>query len=285
MNLNISYRGLLHSCNYSCHYCPMAMTSESKEQKEKDRAALQDFFQWIVQHPQHRYRVLITPWGEALVRRWYREKMIQLSHLSHVEQITAQTNLSRKPDWLQDANKESLSLWVTYHPEQVSQAQFLQHIDQLEALNVRYTVGMVGKPEYLEEINAMRSLLPEHRYLWVNAYRAKDKLYSQEMLEQLNQIDPHFDDNNCSYSSLNKACDGGESSLFVNGHGDIHPCHFVDQKLTSIYDEHWEQKLAPQHCPNQECNCYIGYIHLRELNMNAKYGKQRLARIPIEFQN
>ena len=38
--------------------------------------------------------VLFTPWGEALVRKGYRDALVELSHLPHVDRVAIQTNLS-----------------------------------------------------------------------------------------------------------------------------------------------------------------------------------------------
>ena len=44
--------------------------------------------------------VLFTPWGEGLTRSWYRDAMVALSHLPHVDRVAIQTNLAARVDWL-----------------------------------------------------------------------------------------------------------------------------------------------------------------------------------------
>jgi len=284
MKLNISFRGLLKSCNYACSYCPMAMQTETKDEKEQDRKSLKSFVDWITFNSSVQFRILITPWGEALVRRWYREKLVELSHLEHVEQITVQTNLSRNPSWLREANLNKVTLWITYHPDQVRQEKFLLQLKMLDDMNASYTVGMVGKEQFSEEIKTMRDLIPKNRYFWINAYQPGIHQYSEPLVKAFNKVDPLFWLNYKSISSQGKSCSAGEDSLFVDGFGNIKRCHFVEKKLTHIYDPNWKNILKPRKCPNAKCNCYIGYIHLDELNVKNYYGEQKLARIPVDYQ-
>src|SRR5690606_16122277 len=58
-----------------------------------------------------RLSILITPWGEALTRRWYRDALVALSHLPHVETVAVQTNLSCRTGWLADADPSRIALW------------------------------------------------------------------------------------------------------------------------------------------------------------------------------
>src|SRR4051812_1775133 len=94
MRYNILYRGPLSSCNYACSYCPFAKRTENHADLEQDRLALDRFVQWLTAQDGERFGVLFTPWGEALIRRWYQEALGVLTHLPHVERAAIQTNLS-----------------------------------------------------------------------------------------------------------------------------------------------------------------------------------------------
>ena len=83
-HLTILYRGPLASCDYACPYCPFAKRRDTPEQLRADRAALERFTRWVSGRD-HRVSVLFTPWGEGLVRSWYRRALVELSHLPHVE--------------------------------------------------------------------------------------------------------------------------------------------------------------------------------------------------------
>jgi hypothetical protein len=114
-HLTILYRGPLSSCDYDCPYCPFAKRRDGTEQLRRDRTALERFTAWAAGRD-HPLSVLFTPWGEGLVRSWYRRAMVELSHLPHVRRVAIQTNFSCRPDWLAEADLDTLALWVTYHP-------------------------------------------------------------------------------------------------------------------------------------------------------------------------
>src|SRR6185503_13782474 len=146
----ILYRGPLESCNYDCPYCPFAKRRDGPERLRADRAALDRFTEWVKDNPDgDRISVLFTPWGEGLTRPWYRRALVELSHLSHVDKVAIQTNLAVRPAFLAEADRGRVALWTTYHPGQVSRERFLGRCADLDALGVRYSVGVVGLPEHM----------------------------------------------------------------------------------------------------------------------------------------
>src|SRR4051812_45308034 len=98
MNLSILYRGPLSSCNYACWYCPFAKRRETADELTADRLALERFVRWAEAHTDVHLGILFTPWGEALVRRWYQEALIRLTAQAHVRRVAIQTNLSGNLD-------------------------------------------------------------------------------------------------------------------------------------------------------------------------------------------
>jgi hypothetical protein len=167
-HLSILYRGPLASCDYDCDYCPFAKRRDDPERLRANRAALERFTGWVAAQD-HPISVLFTPWGEGLVRSWYRTAMITLSRLSHVRKVAIQTNLSCRTDWLSQADLGRLGLWCTHHPSQVTYDRFLGKCRDLTRRGVRHSVGIVGHPDHLEAARRLRKDLPESTYLWVNA--------------------------------------------------------------------------------------------------------------------
>ncbi|WP_133150634.1 STM4011 family radical SAM protein, partial [Frankia canadensis] len=143
--LTILYRGPLASCDHDCGYCPFAKRRDTPEQLRADRAALERFTGWVGEQP-HGVSVLFTPWGEGLVRSWYRRALVELSHLPHVGRVAIQTNLSHRVDWTADADVRRLALWATYHPGQEPYERFLDRCRDLGERGVRFSVGIVGQP-------------------------------------------------------------------------------------------------------------------------------------------
>lgn len=281
MNLSILYRGPLSSCNYACAYCPFAKHAETSRELAEDRAALDRFVDWIERHPAYDLGVLFTPWGEALIRRWYQEALIRLTNLRHVRRAAIQTNLSCSLDWVEACDRERLALWTTYHPTEVTRDRFLRKCFELRERRVRFSVGIVGLREHLNEIEALRRELPADVYLWVNAYKDRPGYYGDEDVERCSAIDPLFPINNVRHPSLGKSCRTGHTVLSVAGDGTMRRCHFIKEPLGNLYQEDLERVLFPRPCTNATCGCHIGYVHLEELGLDRVFGDGLLERIPL----
>lgn len=279
MNLSILYRGPLSGCNYSCQYCPFAKTKNSREELLDDTRKLNRFVDWIESHSNMTFSILFTPWGEALIRSSYQKAIVRLSQMPQVSKVAIQTNLSCRLSWLNQAEKNSVALWATYHPGETSRERFLAQCAQLDAMQVRYSVGVVGFKEALPEIEALRALLPSHIYLWVNALKKQEDYYSEEDKARLIELDPLVLQNMTHHPSFGKACKTGQSVISVDGEGTIKRCHFIDERLGNIYDPNFHSVLKPRACTNQTCGCHIGYVHLDHLNLYDVYGDGVLERI------
>jgi len=179
-------------------------------------------------------------------------------------------------------NKDKVALWTTYHPTEIKVTQFVKKCELLIALDIKFSVGIVGKIEHFSLAQQLRDSLPTSIYVWVNAYKRVANYYTQEDIAFLNQIDPLFNLNNTIYNTKGKACAAGESSLSIDGAGNISRCHFIKDKLGNIYEQALSEILKPRACSNNQCRCYIGYMHLKELDLSATYGDRVLERIPLE---
>jgi MoaA/NifB/PqqE/SkfB family radical SAM enzyme len=285
MSLNLFYRGHVSDCNYSCHYCPFALTRNSAEQRQLDQRDLARFVDWV-EHNSSADRpmsILITPYGEALIHPWYRDAVIRLSHLPFVNKIAIQTNLSCHLDWLQACNKPTTALWATYHPEQVRQDKFVNKCATLNRMGIHYSVGVVGMQQHFEQIASLRQRLPKTQYLWINAYKRQADYYSSSDIEFLQAIDPLFKDNLPDYPSLGRSCQAGQGAVLIEGNGDLYRCHFIKTKRGNIFEQPLDSMLRAEACSKTSCHCYIGYIHLDELQLAQKYGERLLERIPIAW--
>ena len=277
--INILYRGPLESCNYDCQYCPFAKKKNTREELQYDKACLDKFVEWVA-NQKREISILFTPWGEALIRKYYQESMVKLSHMKQVKRVAIQTNLSSRLEWLQEADKNSIALWTTFHPTEISIQQFLEKCNQLQQLGVRFSVGIVGKLENFDAAQQLRTALPKTVYVWVNAYKRVVDYYSKKDIVFLNSIDPLLNLNNTIYKTKGKPCFAGESSISIDGKGNVTRCHFIKNKIGNIYQQSLSEILKPTDCTNENCRCYIGYINLKELNLQEVYGANILERIP-----
>lgn len=280
MNFSILYRGPLSSCNYACDYCPFAKRTESRAELEHDRQCLERFLSWVESQTHRTVQVFFTPWGEALVRRWYTEAIVRLSNLPHVTRVAAQTNLSGKLDWLAESDRSRVALWCTYHPGEVSRSRFLAQVNRARAAGARLSVGVVGLHEHRDEVRALRRELPADVYLWVNAYKRVPDYYTPEMIDELTEVDPLFPINNQRHRSLGQSCRTGRSVISVDGDGTVRRCHFVRDPIGNLYADDFDDCLRERPCPNETCGCHIGYVHLDRLGMSDVFGDGLLERVP-----
>lgn len=278
MDLTILYRGPLASCDYDCPYCPFAKRRDTPEQLRADRAALERFTAWAAANTGDRLSVLFTPWGEGLVRSWYRRALTELSRLPQIARVAIQTNLSCRTGWLAEADTDTLALWCTFHPGQTPYDRFLAKSRELAALGVRHSVGIVGLPEHREPARRLRADLPEHVYLWVNA--AEGRSYTDEEAAEWTALDPLFGYSRHPHRSAGLPCRTGASVISVDGDGTVRRCHFVRAELGNLYDGSYRAALAPRSCPLAVCDCHIGYVHLESLPLYDVFAGGVLERIP-----
>jgi hypothetical protein len=275
--LSILYRGPLASCDYDCPYCPFAKRRDSPSRLRADRAALERFTGWVAAQD-FPISVLFTPWGEGLVRSWYRRAMVRLSHVAHVRTVAIQTNLSTRLSWLKEADPGKLALWVTYHPGQVPHERFAAKCSQLVDLGTRFSVGIVGLPAHLSAARRLRADLPDTVYLWINA--AEGHTYTDTEAAEWTAIDPLFGYSREPHASLGLPCRTGQSVISVDGDGLVRRCHFVDEPLGNLYDGTALRALRPRPCPLAACDCHIGYVHLEPLDLYRVFAGGVLERIP-----
>lgn len=283
MNTILVYRGSLDSCNYACGYCPLAKRPATPDALESDRAALERLVCWLERQELDDVGVQFTPWGEALIHPWYQEAMVRLSHRAGLRQVAIQTNLSCDLAWLARCDPSRLGLWCTYHPRQTPRQEFLRQCRTLDGFGVSYSVGMVGLPRFLDEIAALRAALPEHVYLWINAYKSRGNPYSPQDVARLREIDPLFDLGLHPHASKGRPCLCGQRTFSVDAKGDVRRCHFVDEVLGNLYADDPARLRSDRPCPNDECRCHIGYIHMPELRGDELFGDGLLARVPKRF--
>jgi MoaA/NifB/PqqE/SkfB family radical SAM enzyme len=276
-HLTILYRGPLASCDYDCPYCPFAKRRDTPEQLRADRAALERFTGWV-RDREHAVSVLFTPWGEGLVRSWYRRALVELSHLPQVERVAIQTNLSHRVDWTAEADLSRLALWTTYHPGQVPYERFLGKCRDLAARGVRFSVGVVGQPEHLDAARRLRADLPDEVYLWVNA--AEGRAYTDAEAADWTALDPLFAYSREPHPSKGLPCRTGETVISVDGEGTVRRCHFIPAVLGNLYDGSYRSALRPRPCPADICDCHIGYVHLEPLGLYDVFAGGILERIP-----
>lgn len=282
MNLKILYRGYLTDCNYTCDYCPFSKTKNTDEEQQQDKQALEKFVEWVSlnSNATRPMEILLTPYGEAMVRPWYRQAFAELSHLPFVKKIAVQTNLSWHTSWLDECNTSTAAFWATYHPDFVSTEKFSEKCQQISKAGFSISAGAVGLREQFEKIQALREQLPPSIYLWINAYKDKPDYYSAADIQFLSDIDKNFPTNLKNYSSFGHSCKTGYEVVSIEGNGDLYRCHFIKEKRGNIFTDELEKMLWRSPCTRNICDCHIGYVHMDDLKLYELYGNKVLERIP-----
>lgn len=278
MKWSVLYRGPLVSCNYACPYCPFAKSAMDRAGLADDARKLERFRAWVADQRDVGIELLFTPWGEAAIHRHYQDAMAALSHEPHVARVAIQTNLSGSLAWLDGARPGVVGLWATYHPGEVERARFLDACARARSAGARLSVGVVGLPGHVGEVEAVREALPPEVYVWVNA--VKRIPYAPGERARLQAVDPLFGLNVAAHPSLGHACAAGETSFAVDGDGVARRCHFVPEPIGNIHDRSFRDALRPRRCPNETCGCHIGYVHLKRLGLRPLFGAGLMERIP-----
>ena len=280
MKWTILYRGPLSSCNYACDYCPFAKTRNTRAELEDDAAKLARFVDWVAGR-REKIGILFTPWGEALIHQHYQQAIATLSRLPNVWRVAIQTNLSCQLDWIEKCDKSVAAFWTTYHPSQILLRRFVEQCARLDAMEVRYSVGVVGLREHFADIAKLRKALRSETYIWINAYKRTADYYTMQEIGELRAVDQLFDFNRVAHPSLGRECRSGHSVFTVDGNGDVRRCHFIKSVIGNIYEPSFENALTPRPCTNDSCGCYIGYIHMPHLRLDEIYGDGLMERIPV----
>lgn len=281
LSLSLLYRGPVTSCNFDCSYCPFAHASDPPDVIDADRIGVERLVGWAERRPDAELGIFFTPRGEALLHPHYRDAIVRLSRCRSVRRVAIQTNLSVDLGWLGLAHGPRVALWCSYHPGAISRERFLHQRAVLAGLGIRHSVGMVGLREHLDEIEAMRRALPEDVYLWVNAYRRGTEYTTTGERARIEAVDPLFRYTLERHPSLGQACAAGESVVSVDHLGHVRRCHFVDALIGNLKDPSLEQLLAPTPCPNEQCGCHIGYVHLDALRLREVFEDGVLERVPV----
>ena len=276
-SLTFLYRGSFSACNYACDYCPFAKTDATDAVLETDRRELKRFVEHIESGAYRNVSLMFIPWGEALVHEHYQQAMVSLSRCASVQTVVVQTNLSIVPHWIRNCDHEKIALWCTFHPTQTDVNSFLHRLEILEHHAVRYSVGVVGRDDLFDDAMLLRNRLPSHVTMWVNPLDDDIKMYSPELLKKWSQIDPLFPLTAKKRLTAGTKCRCGNSVFTISGNGDLHRCPFAKKTLGHLY-----AGLLPKNdpsCPNECCDCFIGYIHWESDSFRKHYAEPPMARI------
>lgn len=283
----IYYRGSLRFCNYSCSYCPFSKEKGSQRQLEEDERAL---FRFVERIGETKFlgAVQIVPYGEALIHRYYWRALGKISQLPQIEAVGVQSNFSFSVEQMLEefekagGEKENLRLWGTFHPEMVSEQDFLRVCHQLKEAGILFCVGAVGVPENLSLLIRIREKLDPAVYFWINKMDGLGRKYTREEIQAFSALDRYFPLELRHYRADAAHCG---SALFCDSKGDVYACNRCRHISGNLYTEHSGGTLfqIPENdriCDRRECDCYISYCNRNDLEEMDAFGPYPAFRIP-----
>lgn len=285
MTLLVLFRSRLEWCNFTCAYCPWNATQNrvNRDDFQRDEARVHRIVDRVAELSRP-VEFFITPKAEYLVLPYWREAVRRLTHLPQVARVTVQTNLSFDVEsYLDQVDRTKLALWTTFHPTEVSQdtRELIQRRWKfLHQQGTPFSVGLVGTRENLAYLTGLREQLPPEVYVWVNAYKREANYYTEEDLQQIRSVDPLFDLNNQHFFSQGRPCTAGQLSVYLDDEGNLRRCFFVGQVIGNLFREGWETLSETAACPNATCHCYVGHMHIPDLDFRRIYGRDLAVRIP-----
>lgn len=282
----IVYRGSLKSCNYHCSYCPFSKHKTSVKELEKDKECWITFCDSIEKRADvfDIGAVFITPYGEALLHRWYWEGLAHLSCLERIDKVGVQTNVSFCiDDSLKiftdfEGNIDKLCIWGTFHPEMTDIHSFVLQCSKLAQKGVHLSVGAVGVPDNIKMIQQLRDELPKSIYLWINKMDGLKRKYTSDECNAFTKIDPLFADELNYPKAEASMC---TNRCFVEADGQVHACNISAVKSVNWYEEGiLKENIFSPLCHHKRCSCYLAYSGRSDFDSKNFFGEYPIFRIP-----
>jgi hypothetical protein len=273
------------------HYCPWNANEIRVESDafRDDEARLNRIIERVAGSAATSGRIFYHAQGRISGIALLRDAVRRLSALPHVRRVTVQTNLAWDvASFLPTVDVNKLALWTTYHPTEVD-AFGLEalHVkwEALRSAGVRFSVGIVGTRDNLDAMDAAACAdCRPNVYLWVNAYKREGAYYtSARRPQRIRTIDPYFDLNDQIFpESPVSRCTAGSHAVYLDDEGDLRRCFFVGKVIGNLFRDGWQTLPAPTSCPIATCHCYVGHMHVVELDIS---GSRPAITLPFVFHD
>ncbi len=280
---NIYFRSGLRSCNYHCSYCSFGRKNGQADHVN-DQLVVNRFYTKIAAMNDP-LRIMLIPYGEALIHDYFRTFMFELSRLPHIQGVSCQTNLSFSDKLFvkqitnASADIGKIKLWASYHPEMVPVDIFIRKVHYLYHCGIDICVGVVGHSSNKAIIGELRNKLDRRIYLFINEIQGSNEKLCAEDIDFYKSIDPFFLFDHKNAKADMKNCRGGKDTVFIDKAGNIHPCPRNPYKMGNLYSDTVEVPITPV-CRNKRCDCYIAYSNLQNASLQSMMGNSILWRIP-----
>ena len=294
--LDVWYVAPLRRCNFKCSYCvcnqPKILDSNEwhREGDLKNHLAV---MKWISRLP-YKIRLRLSTAGEPFVSKDFLNSVANLSHAENLEFIEILTNGSYTKDqfekFISSSRPDKLSLWMTYHPQEISLEKFLESAILAKDLKVPVVVHALLFPDSVESTKIMQEKcvlngIPFHLGLGLNVNNvyqgmgpvpaATDNNIPSDVLA-MNVAFPQLV-YQVAEKPMGAMCSAGHDYIYINSRAEVFQCNTYSAKLPvfkmgtpvdlnfklSLRKEKYSQCLS-----KHACRCVEDYQHLQVAAMD-----------------
>jgi MoaA/NifB/PqqE/SkfB family radical SAM enzyme len=288
-------------CNFDCAYCvtqPQRRDAGKRMWLADDGAErFRQIVQWMAGLP-WRLKVRLQTLGEPFVSTEFIKGAAWLTRQRSIEVVELVTNGSFRAEQFRrfaaEAEVSRLSLWITYHPTEISAEQLVEAAALAQSLGAFVVVHSLLFPDNREVVARMRALCEERGIRTdVTAGHNYNGAFGSADYVVVAADDPLLRDNYRHETVMNAMlaahrntrgldCSAGHDYLFVKANGDIFPClpygrAGLPLRLGSALQAGFVPPLrretyAP--CQNDgRCSCKEDYLHLKVVHSTLRTRK------------
>jgi MoaA/NifB/PqqE/SkfB family radical SAM enzyme len=263
-------------CNFRCSYCvsteDYAKSNTLNWLKDTDQANFETIVRWIGTRP-FPVGVRLATLGEPFASWDFLRQTAWLTQQDGVRFVELLTNGSllkqRLPKISETTNLERLSLWITWHPTEISIDRLLEGaILAQEQYGCFVVINSLLFPDNIQQVDQLRTRATQAglRFNLDLGYDASGEYGTYSTSDEVVPIksktdwqaeavrlgaDPHVLSINLAALDdvRGKACSAGHDNLFIGIDGEVYPCsrysEIGESRLGNILDPDFELNLRP----------------------------------------
>lgn len=295
-SLDVWYVAPLRRCNFKCSYCvchqPKILDS-NEWHRQGDLENHLAVMKWISQLP-YKVRLRLSTAGEPFVSKDFLNSVANLTHAENLELVEILTNGSYTKDqfekFVSSSRPDKLSLWMTYHPQEISPEKFLEAAILAKGLKVPVVVHALIFPDSVESTKVMQERcvsngITFHAGLGLNMNDAypgmgpvpalTDTSIPSDVLA-MNVAFPQLV-YRVAEKPIGAMCSAGHDYIYINSRAEVFQCNtysatLPEFKMGTPVDPNFKLNLrSRKYSPclsRHACRCVEDYQHLEVARMD-----------------